>query len=512
MNILRIKLIFAFCCFFQFCLAFAEQPTMRNCSIGKIPEDPRDYCAFKLKNGVDVLVVSDVRLNSSAISIAIGTGTSDDPEGYTWLAHLLEHMVLLGMEPNLYKSDWFSKSLEQDRTLQGKTSVNSTHYFSTSPSHLFEEIVTELAQNIKAPKFQHNMVLNPKVSHRIAEEYAEILHRTDYAYLQMLHNMFNSEHPYSKVKYDEIRDFRTYPGDELISELRRYHDYFYTGENVDLVVTGNQSISELEELIRNNFDKISSATTAKKRNTVPPFTKREMQRHLFVKDNSAIKLMSIMIPFKYDSLDASTKGYIYVKNMLLSKANGTLYNRLESENLVESLSIDEITFRSSPENIMDIQFSLTEEGVKRRDDVISMFFDYISLIKSEGVKEDFQYLTDEYVSAYAKEMLQWNALEIARALNEYQPHLPAEFLALLPFYSLGFDSAVAESINVILNDITIDRMQVYYSKSTGIHTGGNVDGKSKYFEYRYFSASEKAKWKNNTIPLLLPPKQLKNNE
>ena len=75
-------------------------------SVNKSPADNREYNIFTLKNGIDVITVSDPELATSAATLSVGVGAFQDPENAQGIAHFLEHMLFMGSKkfpsPNEY--------------------------------------------------------------------------------------------------------------------------------------------------------------------------------------------------------------------------------------------------------------------------------------------------------------------------------------------------------------------------------------------------------------------------
>ena len=67
-----------------------------NSTIGKSEQDPRQYQAITLDNGMTVLLVSDKDAPKSLAALTLPIGSLDDPAQQAGLAHYLEHMVLMG--------------------------------------------------------------------------------------------------------------------------------------------------------------------------------------------------------------------------------------------------------------------------------------------------------------------------------------------------------------------------------------------------------------------------------
>ena len=61
----------------------------------KSPNDRREYDAFVLENGMEVLVISDPETDVAATSLRVRVGSFSDPWDRQGLAHFLEHMLLI---------------------------------------------------------------------------------------------------------------------------------------------------------------------------------------------------------------------------------------------------------------------------------------------------------------------------------------------------------------------------------------------------------------------------------
>ena len=58
--------------------------------------DKRVTKTFSLKNGLDILLISDPDVHRSAAALSVGVGHLHDPVEKQGLAHYLEHMLFLG--------------------------------------------------------------------------------------------------------------------------------------------------------------------------------------------------------------------------------------------------------------------------------------------------------------------------------------------------------------------------------------------------------------------------------
>ena len=68
-------------------LMMAGTQLMSDDSVNKSSSDKREYRIFKLKNGIDVITVSDPDLVTSAATLSVGVGAFQDPQDAQGIAH-----------------------------------------------------------------------------------------------------------------------------------------------------------------------------------------------------------------------------------------------------------------------------------------------------------------------------------------------------------------------------------------------------------------------------------------
>ena len=103
--------------------------------INKSPNDPRKYSTFTLKNGIEVVTVSDPKLATSAATLSIGVGQFQDPENAQGIAHFLEHMIFMGSEK--YKSP------NEYMQLSAKMEDLPMHLLLQNKQHIYFQLIAE---------------------------------------------------------------------------------------------------------------------------------------------------------------------------------------------------------------------------------------------------------------------------------------------------------------------------------------------------------------------------------
>ena len=99
-----------------------------------------DAKQFKLKNGLQVIVIENSRAPVVSQMIWYNVGSIDEKFGKSGLAHFLEHLMFKGTKkyPNGYYSKYISKN---GGTENAFTSFDYTAYYQIVPTEHLEKIV-----------------------------------------------------------------------------------------------------------------------------------------------------------------------------------------------------------------------------------------------------------------------------------------------------------------------------------------------------------------------------------
>ena len=117
--------------------------------INKSPDDPRKYATFTLKNGIEVVTVSDPKLATSAATLSVGVGQFQDPEDAQGIAHFLEHMIFMGSEKYKSPNEYMQFISENGGSTNAFTAAEQTTYLFSINSTMFSQALDRLSSAIK---------------------------------------------------------------------------------------------------------------------------------------------------------------------------------------------------------------------------------------------------------------------------------------------------------------------------------------------------------------------------
>ena len=127
-------------------------------SVNKSPADERTYNIFTLKNGIDVITVSDPNLVTSAATLSVGVGQFQDPDHAQGIAHFLEHMLFMGSKKYPQPNEYMQFIQENGGDTNAFTAAEQTTYLFSINSAQFAPALDRLSSSVKDPLFDPTMV------------------------------------------------------------------------------------------------------------------------------------------------------------------------------------------------------------------------------------------------------------------------------------------------------------------------------------------------------------------
>jgi insulysin len=347
-------------------------------AIIKSPNDHRQYQAVTLDNGLIAVLVSDPSTDKAAAALTVYRGSYDDPEGRQGLAHFLEHMLFLGTTKYPDVDDYQSFITTHGGTFNAYTASDHTNYFFDVQPAYFDGALDRFAQFFIAPTFDAAYVEREK--NAVNSEYQLYLKDDGWRASHVEKQLMNPAHPGAKFS---VGSLDTLSGD-VRSDLVEFYRAHYSADQMALVVLGNQSLDELHAWVTAKFSEIPRRPIPKADPIGPMFAPGTLPRVLTyqsVKDSR-----EVTFNFPVPSLDAyfREKPGQYVANLLGHEGAGSLHAQLKARGWIESLGASAARF-DADNALVTVSIELTDEGANHIDAITRALFDYIALIRADGV-------------------------------------------------------------------------------------------------------------------------------
>lgn len=400
-------------------------------------QDHRSYKTIKLENGLEVSLVQDTRNKNAFASMNVGVGSLAEPQDQRGLAHFLEHLLFLGSEkfPDV---DAYKRYLaDNGGGSNAFTSREDTNYFFSISGNSLEGALDRFSQFFIAPLLDPNYVEREK--NAIEKEYMRIVENDGWLFFRARMLGMNPEHPHAWY----------FPGNlTSLAQVTRanaldFYKKHYSASNMHLAIVGPQDLGTLETWARAYFSKIKN--TGAKAYKVPDkvFLKDELPKKVTVQSFSPINQLALDFILPYER-DLKSKSIQLVSSLIGSEVSGSLTSYLKNRGYIFSLSASGGDYENY--NLLSISARLTQKGVNNKDDVVQAIFDYIKLMRENGIPESRLQREQESAASRFLEAPYASTSDFATSLTLGMKNLPGE------------DSFARESLIETINTTKINQI------------------------------------------------------
>jgi zinc protease len=205
---------------------------------------------FMLKNGMKVIVKEDRRAPTVAHMVWYRTGSTDEVNGTTGVAHALEHMMFKGTKT--LKAGEFSRRVA---ALGGRenafTNKDYTAYYQQIEKSKLEQVMA-----LEADRMANLVFDKDEFSREIQVVMEERRWRTDDQPIALVYEALNATafnaHPYHHPVVGWMSDLQNM----TVQDAKAWYDRWYAPNNATMVVTGDVDAKRVVALAERYFGKI----------------------------------------------------------------------------------------------------------------------------------------------------------------------------------------------------------------------------------------------------------------
>ncbi|MEZ9596942.1 insulinase family protein [Shewanella sp. 10N.261.52.F9] len=417
------------------------------------PNDHRHYRHLTLKNGLSVLLVEDQQATQSAASMAVTVGHFDDPAERPGMAHFLEHMLFLGTEKYPESGEYSAFINQHGGTNNAWTGTEHTNFFYSINAEQFEASLDRFSQFFIAPLF--NIDLVDRERHAIESEFSMKLKDDVRRVYQVQKETVNPAHPFSKFS---VGNLKTLAGEEsaLREELLDFYQQKYSANIMTLCLVAPKSLDELETLAKQYFGGISDHVRNDKYPDVALYLAEQLQAQINIIPLKEQKRVAITFALPELERFYKHKPLTFISHLLGYEGKGSLLSYLKESGLANNLSagggVNGYNFKD-----YNISIQLTDRGLARLDEVISATFEYIELIKTQGLQPWRYNERAALLQVAFQYQEQVNALDLASHLSINMHHYDVEDVIYGDFRMDGLNF---EETQQLLSLMTPENMRI----------------------------------------------------
>ena len=287
---------------------------------------------------------------------------------------------------------------------------DTNYYFSVTTqendpsktSDALEGGLDRLAQFFISPKFETSMV--ERELRAIDSEYRNGITSDAWRNYQFLKAVGNQNHPFANFgcgNYDTL----TSKGSP-IGELKKFWSSYYTTSNVRLAVAGRSSLDALQKTVEDTFGQLPHSDQPHRRNKVNPQSPVFPREHaVYGSENPAfgseqlgklreviplLETRTMKVMFATPPLDdpvlRKASPHRVISHLLGHESPGSLHSMLNDLGYLTGLTSG-VGIDTSDFSLFSVSVSLTPKGMREREVVLDLIFQWLALIKKTAMEQ-----------------------------------------------------------------------------------------------------------------------------
>jgi secreted Zn-dependent insulinase-like peptidase len=440
----------------------------------KSPNDHKHYLPLTLNNGLRVLLVNNNETKKSAAALTVNVGHFSDPIDRHGLAHFLEHMLFLGTEKYPDGSEYQKFISQHGGHNNAWTATEHTCFFLDINYQFFEEALDRFSQFFTKPLLSDEFIQSERKN--IDAEYKLKL-KDDIRRLYDVHKeTINQSHPFSKFSVGNHQTLADRNGESIQQEVLAFYNKYYHAEKMTLVLEGPQSLDELQILAQSKFSDISDKQAVDSTITAPLYL-AENQATLInvcpVKDDH-----QLIISFAMPSIDHlyKNKPESILAYLLGHEGVGSILALLKSKHWVLGLTAGS-GINGSNFKDFNISFHLTELGESKVNEITTIVFQYIHLMKKSPLPESYFQEKKTLAEIAFKYAEKTKPIDSVCQLVVNMQHYPEDDYI---FGDYAMTNYCLEEINDLLSYFTPKNMRIIH-----VSKNNHFEKRSKWYEVPY---------------------------
>ncbi len=359
----------------------------------------------KLPSGQTVIVKQVSKNPIVTIDTWVNTGSVNENDETSGVAHFLEHLFFKGTEKN--PPGTFDKILESKGAVtNAATSKDFTHYYIIIPSKDFDSAI-----DLHSDMLMHPLIPRKELEKERLVVLEEISKNNDSPYSVMSNNLFKTlykkdAHPYMRPIIGDSKVIETITRDEILN----YYNKFYTPDKMTTVIVGDvdpdYAIKRTEELFK--------IPPTKDKESHLKYPKIEpLQKQIRISENKDVGMAYMAIGYRIPKFGDNRDLYaLDVLSSMLGESSSSrlIQSLLEQKEIVYSVSSNAGNLLY--DGIFTIQANFDPKKLNIVENEIYKEIDYIKngnfnddeILKAKNMIKSDTYYSRESVSNIANEL------------------------------------------------------------------------------------------------------------
>ena len=428
--------------------------------------ETRQFRVLKLANEMEVLLVSSPEYNKSSAALDVAVGSLEDPWEHPGLAHFLEHMLFLGTSKYPKVGEYNEYLAAHGGMSNAYTARESTNYYFEVNNDAFEGALDRFSHFFIDPLFLSEYV--ERELNAVHSEHQKNLNSDAWRKNRLLGILSKKGHSRQKFSTGNLETLKNVSNEVLVGFYKKY----YSANQMKLSLLSPASLDQMEAWVKEKFSTVNNNKRDKLKYDPNTLDAEALPRLVYMKPVKDLRVLELIFPTPSSYPYWESKPEMVIPHLIGHEGQGSLLSYLKKQNLATSLSagFEDASYVGN----FHFKIGLTDKGLENKNEVLSAFFSYVSMLKQEGYPQhiykelralsnlDFIYKEHSeggsVASRYASGMQYFPALEIEKQGGLFYKHGVEDFNRFL-------SKITPENMSVLLisQNVKTDQVEEYYN-------------------------------------------------
>jgi secreted Zn-dependent insulinase-like peptidase len=346
------------------------------------------------------------------------------------------------------------------------TAGDHTNYFFDIHPDQFQPAMDRFAQFFISPLFAADYVDREK--NAVHSEYQLQLKADNWRGAAVFYAAMNPQHPRAGFNIGSLETL----GDGVRDALLQVFEEQYSADQMVLVALSSEPVAQMQTWVAPMFGAIENRQLGPAPVTEPMFRDDQLPARLSYQTIKRGYKVAYNFPIPAIEPNYREKPAEYLSNLLGHEGRGSLYQRLQSEGWIESLSAGAGSLDAAS-SLLSVEVELTEAGYRHVDAITDLLFRYLDLIRRNG-PEAWRFEEQAELSELAFRFQEPSSATgfVYQVAPRFQ-HYPPEHVLVAPYLMDEFDPALIQRYldhltpdNVVMeiagHDVETDRRERWF--------------------------------------------------
>ncbi|TGZ79465.1 LuxS/MPP-like metallohydrolase [Ascodesmis nigricans] len=354
--------------------------------------DNRSYRVIELPNRLEVLLVHDPDTDKASAAMDVHVGNYCDSDDLQGQAHAVEHLLFMGTKKYPKENAYSQYLSEHSGHSNAYTATSSTNYYFEVGHEHFYGALDRFAQFFISPLFLEETL--DRELRAVDSENKKNLQNDTWRLHQLAKSLSNPKHPYCHFSTGNLQTLKELPakrGINVRDEFMKFHAKYYSANLMKLVVLGRESLDELEKWVLELFSDVKNKDLPDPEFEGQPLTEEHLLTQIFAKPVMDTRSIDITFPFLDEKELWASHPSRYISHLIGHEGPGSILAYLKKKGWANGLNAGPSAVAKGSA-FFTISIKLTEEGLEHYQEIITIIFHYINLLRDTPPQ---QWIVDE---------------------------------------------------------------------------------------------------------------------